>query len=191
MGSSFIAYLHKSSSPNLDFELLHGSDDTVIPPLWLRTAKSPASQLEAAAVVVIALVAPLGWIAGFLVKHLVTQLIPGTLRAYPIAIFVWSGALLGLLIVLLYDPAPALGQILLTPWLCVQVAAVPVVAGVYGILEGWLAVRGSQEWWPLTPPKRPITADEAAEILGPYDTTGPALLDACPLPDPGERTNQW
>jgi hypothetical protein len=79
----------------------------------------------------------------------------------------------------------------LTPWLCVQVAAVPVVAGVYGILEGWLAVPGSKEWWPLTPPKRPITAEDAAEILGPYDLTGPGLLDARPLPEPGERTHPW
>ena len=166
-------------------------DDTVIPPLWLRTAKSPASQLEAAAVVVTGLVAPLGWIGGWLVKHVVTQLIPRTLRAYPIAVFLWSGALLGLLIVLMYDPAPTLAQIVLTPWLCVQVAAVPVVAGAYGILEGWLAVPGSREWWPLTPPKRPITAEDAAAILGPYDPTGPGLLDARPLPEPGERTHPW
>ena len=26
---------------------------------------------------------------------------------------------------------------------------------VYGIAEGWLAVPGSHQWWPLRPPERP------------------------------------
>ena len=163
-------------------------DDTLIPPLWLRTAKSPASQVELLAVALAALIAPLGWYGGWLLKRVVTRLIPGTLRAYPIATLVWAGAVLGLPIVLLYDPAPTFGQIVLTPWLCVQVAAVPVVAGVYGLAEGWLAVPGSQQWWPLTPAKRPITASDAAQILGGYDATGPALLDARRLNQPGERS---
>jgi hypothetical protein len=152
-------------------------DDTIIPPLWMRTAKSDASQVEMLAVFVAVLVAPLGWLGGRLVNRGVTHLVPGALRAYPIATFLWAGALLGLLIVVLYDPGPTLGQIVVAPWLCVQLAAVPVVAGVYGIAEGWLAVPGSDRWWPLTPPKRPITPADAAEILGGYDITGPELLD--------------
>jgi hypothetical protein len=163
-------------------------DDTVIPPLWLRTAKSPASQIELLVVTVAALAVPFGWVGGRLLKAVVTQLIPGHLRALPIAVLLWSGALLGLLIVLVYDPAPAVGQVVLTPWLCLQMAAVPDVAGVYGIAEGWLAVPGSDQWWPLTPPKRPLTASDAASILGGYDTTGPALLDARQLNEPGERS---
>jgi hypothetical protein len=51
-------------------------DNTVIPPLWLRTAKSPASQLELLAVTVVALVIPFGWVGGRLLKRVVTQLIP-------------------------------------------------------------------------------------------------------------------
>jgi hypothetical protein len=166
-------------------------DDTVIPPLWLRTAKSPASQVELVGVVLAALLVPIGWLGGYALKRVVTHMIPGTLRGYPIAALVWSGAVLGLPPVLLYDPAPTFGQMVLTPWLCVQVAAVPVVAGVYGIGEGWLAVTGSDQWWPLTPPKRAITAEEAAAILGPYDATGPGLLDARPLPSQGERSHPW
>jgi hypothetical protein len=162
-------------------------DDTILPPLWMRSAKSPASQVEMIAVCATAVIVPLGWMVGRLVNYVVVQLIPGTLRAYPIGAFVWAGALLGSLIVLFYDPGPTLGQILLAPWMCVQVAAVPVVAGAYGIAEGWLAVPGNDQWWPLAPPKRPITAEDASEILGGYDTTGPGLLDAQPLNHPGER----
>jgi hypothetical protein len=167
-------------------------DDTVVPPLWLRTAKSPASQMELLAVTVAALVVPLGWIGGWLLQAVVTQLIPSRLRAFPIAALLWSGALLGLLIVLIYDPAPTFGQVVLTPWLCLQLAAVPSVAGVYGLAEGWLAVPGSNQWWPLTPPKQPLTAEDAATILGGSgrwrDITGPALLDARRLNEPGERS---
>jgi hypothetical protein len=162
-------------------------DDTVIPPLWLRATKSPTSQIELLIVTVAALVIPLGWIGGWLLKGVVTHLIPGTLRAFPVAALLWSGALLGLLIALVYHPAPTLGQVLLTPWLCLQLAAAPAVAGFYGIAEGWLAVPGSEQWWPLTPPARPLTAEDAATILGGYDITGPALLDARRLNEPGER----
>jgi hypothetical protein len=166
-------------------------DDTVIPPLWLRTAKSPASQVELLIVGLAAVLVPIGWLGGFAANRVVTQLIPKTLRAYPISALLWSGVVLGLGIALFYDPGPTVGQIIVTPWLCAQVAATPFVAGLYGIGEGWLAVTGSDRWWPLTPPKRPVTAEDAALILGPYDTTGPGLLDAQPLPEPGERSQPW
>jgi len=166
-------------------------DDTVIPPLWLRTNTSPASQAELLVVVLATLTAPIGWAGGWLLNRAVTQLIPGTLRAYPIAALLWSGAVLGLSIVGFYDPSRTLAQIVVAPWVCAQVAGVPLVAGVYGIAEGWLAVTGSDQWWPLSPPKRPMTAEDATLILGPYDTTGPGLLDARPLPDPGERSQPW
>src|SRR5882757_785192 len=70
-------------------------DDTVLPPLWLRTATSPPAQMELAVVTAAAVLAPLGWLGGWLLKHLVVQLIPGTLRAYPIAALLWAGVLLG------------------------------------------------------------------------------------------------
>ena len=52
-------------------------DDSVIPPLWLRPAKSLASQLELFVVTVAVLVVPLGWVGGRLLKAVVTQLISG------------------------------------------------------------------------------------------------------------------
>jgi hypothetical protein len=163
-------------------------DDTTITSLWLRSAKSSASQIELLIVVLAAVVMPLGWFGGLILKTVVTHLIPGTLRAYPIAALLWAGAVLGLSIPVLYDPGPTFTQIVVTPFLCLQLAAVPVVAGIYGIAEGWLAVPGSDQWWPLTPPKRPITAEDAAAILGGYDLTGPAVIDAQPLNQPGERS---
>jgi len=163
-------------------------DDTIIPPLWLRAANSPASQLELLGVLAAAVLAPLGWLAGWLLKQVVTHSIPGILRAYPVAALLWAGTALGSLIIVLYDAAPTFGQTVLTPWLCLQLAAAPTVAAAYGIAEGWVAVPGSDQWWPLTPPKRPITAEDAATILGGYDITGPALLDAQPLHQAGERS---
>jgi len=145
-----------------------------------------------ACVLVVALAAPLGWLGGWIVKTLVVQLIPGTLRGFPIAALLCSGAGLALLTTLLcqavYDPAESLRQVALLPWLCLQLAAVPAVAGIYGVAEGWLAVPGSRQWWPLTPRTRPLTPQDAAEILGGYDLTGPDLLDAQRLNEPGERT---
>jgi hypothetical protein len=160
-------------------------DDTVLPPLWLRNAHSPTAQLELMGVTVLALLASVGWPVGWLLKTVVTRLIPQTLRAFPIVALLGSGASLGALIALLYDPDR---QPLPLLWACVQLAAVPVVAGMYGIAEGWLAVRGSADWWPAAPPRRPISAEEAAAILGPYDSTGPGVMDAQPLNEPGQRS---
>jgi hypothetical protein len=143
-------------------------------------------------VLIAALAVPLGWLGGWVLKRAVVGLIPTTLRGYPVAALLWSGAGLGLLTMLLCqsvnDPSESLQQLTLLPWACAQLAAVPAVAGLYGIAEGWLVVPGSQQWWPLTPPARPLTSHDAAEILGGYDLTGPGLLDAQRLNEPGERT---
>ena len=167
-------------------------DDTVLPPLIFRRAKSLFSQFERAVMLLAVLLAPIGWPAGWALKIFVTKQIPHTLRGFPIAALLWSGTALGLLIVvvyqLAYDPAGSFGQIVVLPWVCVQLAAVPTVAGMYGIAEGWLAVEGSDQWWPLTPQRRPLTAADAAAILGGYDMTGPGVVDVRPLNEPGERT---
>jgi hypothetical protein len=157
-------------------------DDTIIPPLWLRPAKSPASQVEMRVVALGAVLVPVGWLGGRVVNTAVTQMIPARLRAYPIAALIWSGAVLALCIALLYDPAQTLGQIVVAPWVCAQVAAIPFMAGIQGIAEGWLGVQGSDQWWPLTPPRRPLTAQDATLMLGPDDPS--AGDDAAPPPAP-------
>jgi hypothetical protein len=167
-------------------------DDTALPPMWLRTAKSPAAQLELILVTVAAVVAPLGWVGGVLVKAILVQLIPATLRSYPVAALLWSGAALGLLTTLFttaaHDAAGSLQQVVVLPWGCLQLATVPAVAGIYGVADGWLAVSGSRQWWPLTPARRPLSPQDAAEILAGYDLTGPGLVDSQRLNEPGERT---
>ena len=167
-------------------------DDTLLDPLWLRAKKSRASQVEFFLVVVAAVITPVGWPAGWALKTMLTGLIPETLRGYPIAALLWSGAGLGVLTVLayqlVYDPAGSFGQIAVLPWVCVQLTTIPTVAGIYGIAEGWLAVEGSDQWWPLTPVRQRLSAKDAAAILGGYDVTGPGVVDARPLNEPGERT---
>ncbi|KUI36194.1 hypothetical protein [Mycobacterium sp. GA-2829] len=163
-------------------------DDTLLPPLWLRTAQSPASQLEVVGVLALALVLPLGWLAGRIFHATLTRQIPGTLRAYPIPAMLWSGVVLGAPIVVLSCWVVSLRDGALTAWLCAQLAATPAVAGVYGIADGWLAVPGSTQWWPLTPAQRPLNSAEAAQILGGYDINGPGVIDAQALNEVGERS---
>jgi hypothetical protein len=167
-------------------------DDTLLAPLWLRASKSSGAQVELCIVLLAALIVPIGWPAGFAVYRVIVRLTPQTLRSFPIAAMLWAGTALGVLVVLVYelcyDPAGTFGQVVLLPWLCLEVAAVPVVAGIYGIANGWLAVAGSEQWWPLTPAKRALTAEDAAAVLGGYDITGPGLVDAQALNEPGQRT---
>jgi hypothetical protein len=167
-------------------------DDTVLDPLWMRATKSHASRVELALVLLAAAIAPIGWPAGWALKTMITTLIPATLRGFPIAALAWSGVGLEVLTVLVYqvayDPAGSFGQVAVLPWVCVQIAVVPLAAGLYGIAEGWAAVEGSDQWWPLTPVEQPLTADDVAAILGSYDLTGPGVLDSRPLDEPGHRT---
>jgi hypothetical protein len=109
-------------------------DDTLLDPLWLRAKKSPASRVEFVLVLVAAAIAPLGWPAGWALKTGLTRLIPDPLRGYPIAALLWSGAGLGVLMLLVYqlvyDPAGSFGQIAVVPWMCLQLSIIPMVAGV-------------------------------------------------------------
>jgi hypothetical protein len=163
-------------------------DDTTIPALVLRTAQSPPAQLELIVVTIVAIVVPLGWLGGLVLKHAVVRLIPSPLRAFPIAGLLWSGVVLGITILTCYNPGPSLARMVGAPWLCAQLAAVPAIAGMYGVLDGWLAIPGSERWWPLTPSRSPLTKADAVDILGGYDSTGPGLVDAQRLNVVGERS---
>ena len=72
-------------------------DDTSLPPLILRAAKSPTSQVELVVVAILAVCVPLGWLAGVAIKSVLVDLIPQTLRSFPIAALLWSGVALGAL----------------------------------------------------------------------------------------------
>lgn len=163
-------------------------DDTVIPPLWLRAARSPASHIEMLVVVLASLIVPVGWLGGLIVKRILTGCIPHTLRAFPVVALLWAGVVVGSAILTLYSPAASMAQIVIAPWLCLQLAAIPVAAGICGIAEGWLAVAGSDLWWPLTPPQRPITAREAGAILGDLNVFTPRSTDTATVPSLDERS---
>jgi hypothetical protein len=167
-------------------------DDTLLDPLWIRAKKSHASRLEFVLVLVAAALAPdrlAGRVGAQGENH---RPDPGDVARVSDRRAGVSGAGLGVLTVLVYqlvyDPAGSFGQIAVLPWVCVQLATIPTVAGIYGIAEGWLAVEGSDQWWPLTPVKPRLTAQDAAAILGGYDMTGPGVVDARPLSESGERT---
>lgn len=144
-------------------------DDTVTPPIWFRSARSAPSHLELIAVTVLVFVAPVGWLGGWILQRAFARMIPVSLRSYPVAALLWSSVIAGLVLVAIYGPSANAWSIVVAPWICLQVAAMPAAAGVYGVLEGWLAVAGSDRWWPLTERQRPITAREARAILGDYE----------------------
>ncbi len=64
-------------------------DDTVLPRMMWRQARSRMSKVEVAMVLVVAALVPLGWPGGWALRSVITRLIPDTLRGYPIA--AWSG----------------------------------------------------------------------------------------------------
>lgn len=161
------------------------ADDDVIHPLLMRPITTPYAGLDAAIVLVAAVLAPIGWIAGRGVYKAVVQLIPDTLRSYPVAAFMWASVVTGLPLVLLYDPDTTLTQTTLMPWLLGQLPATALAAGIYGILEGWLAVDGSRDWWPMRPPATTESVDFGLEA---DDLTLPGIFDTYPTPPVGERT---
>lgn len=161
------------------------ADDDVIHPLLMRPVKTPYAGLDAGIVLAAAVLAPIGWPAGRAVHKAVVQLIPDTLRSYPVAAFMWASVVTGLPLVLLYDPDTTLMQTILMPWLLGQLPATALAAGIYGILEGWLAVDGSRDWWPMRPPPATESVDFGLQA---DDLTMPGIFDTYPTPPVGERT---
>ncbi|GAB5901211.1 hypothetical protein [Mycolicibacterium mageritense] len=158
-------------------------DDDVTAPLVFRQTSTPTGGLETAIVVVCALALPIAWPLGRILYSRITTLIPERLIGYPTPALFGTAALCGLPLPLVYDPAPSVWSVLITPWLLGQLPGIFLTAAVYGLLEGWLAVDGSSHWWPLTP--------EAAEVddnffLGGRDVAMPTILDP-PAPEPQHR----
>lgn len=165
-------------------------DDQVTLPLALRSASTPTGALESALVGVAALAAPLGWPLGRALYAAIATLIPDRLRAYPIAALVWTAAGCGLPLPALVEPGPPLWCGLVIPWLLAQVPATFLAAGAYGVLEGWLAVDGSTDWWPMTPVGPDVDDDL---ILGPGEVAMATVLDSAArsrsaTPGAGPRT---
>lgn len=155
-------------------------DDQVTAPLAFRTASTPTGALESALVGTVALAAPLGWPLGRALYGTIAALIPERLRAYPIPALVWMAVGCGLPLPVLAGSRPTLWLGLVIPWLLAQIPATFLAAGVYGVLEGWLAVDGSTDWWPMTP-LHPDVDDDL--ILGPGQVAMATVLDAPAAPE--------
>ena len=148
-------------------------DDQVTLPLAFRCTSTTTGALESALVSVCALAGPAGWPAGRAVYALLVGLIPDRLRAYPIPALLWAAVLCGAPLPL-YEPSTNLWSMIIVPWLLAQLPATFLAAGIYGVIEGWLAVDGSTDWWPLTPIAGDVDDDL---ILGRAEVSMPTLLD--------------
>jgi hypothetical protein len=161
------------------------ADDDVIHPLLTRPVKTPYAGLDFVVVLVCAVLAPVGWILGKSLYRAVVRLIPHLLRSYPVTAFLWAAVVVGVPLALLYQPGSTVGETLVVPWLLAQVPAALLAAGVYGIMEGWLAVDGAREWWPMRPPHE---CDEADFGWDSGDLTLPGVFDVRAEDQAGERT---
>ena len=161
------------------------ADDDVIHPLMARPVKTTYAGLDFVVVLVCAAVAPVGWIVGKGLYCAVVRLIPHLLRSYPVSAFMWAAVVVGLPLGLLYQPAETLTGTLGLPWLLAQAPAALLAAGVYGVLEGWLAVDGARDWWPMRPPPEHDEADFGWES---GDLTLPGVFDVRAQDEVGERT---
>lgn len=149
-------------------------DDQVTPPLVFRSSSTTTGSVETAVVMAVAVVAPLGWSLGRAICAAIVALIPERLQSYPIVALAWTAVISGLPLPLFYNPGPTLTSTLLVPWMLAQIPAAFALASCYGILEGWLAIDGASDWWPLAPAQRNI---DAGLLLGPAPVLMPTLLD--------------
>lgn len=159
-------------------------DDLARDPLVARGTQTFFGAVEAFGFYCMLLFIPLGWLAGRGLYKLYSALVPGVYRSYPLVPMLWY-ALIGFLIPLFFDPGPGLIANVLVPYLLAQLPAMFLVAGIYGIAEGWLAVPGALQWAPRKLPELQMNAVDAAEILGAHDITAPAMVPPQATPNLG------
>ena len=156
-------------------------DDHAAHPLTTRMPNTVEAKLELFVVAIVAVAAPLGWPLGRWLYSRTEALIPPRLRSYPIAALLWAAIVLGILTTLFYSfrDSSSLGAAVLAPWIMAQLPATFLTAGIYGILNGWLAIDGSLDWWPLAPP--PATIDMNIPLAA-DDLTGPSVFVSAEAP---------
>lgn len=166
------------------------ADDDVIHPMWMRSPETIYGAIDWAIVLTACVFAPLGWIAGRGLYQVVIQLIPDEVRSYPIAAFMWGAVVVGLPLPLIYglvdDGTSSVTSTVVIPWLAAQAPATLLAAGIYGILEGWLAVDGSRDWWPMRPP--PDCEEDVDFGFHVEDETMPGIFGTRARRPVGDRT---
>ncbi|SKO01989.1 hypothetical protein [Mycobacteroides abscessus] len=153
-------------------------DDKVMDPIWARVpgTATAVGAVDVLIVSIVSLTAPVGWLAGVGIYNALVRFIPDRLRSYPIPALLWTSAALGVCLIGLYEPGENISQLLIAPWMLAQLPAAFLAAGVYGILNGWLAVDGSAEWWPVTPPTP--EDDPTLVVFGPDEVSSPAIFQS-------------
>ncbi|SKO15716.1 hypothetical protein [Mycobacteroides abscessus] len=126
-------------------------DDFVIDPIWYRRPTTLDAFAETGIIGALLLLAPIGWLMGRWLYGWIIKMIPDKLSAYPITALTWSGVPIGAILCLAYDHGHDLGTAVGAAWVLAQIPATFLAAGIYGILNGWLAVDGSADIWPMTP----------------------------------------
>ena len=156
-------------------------DDNATHPLLTRVPDTVEAKLELLLVAVAAVAAPLGWPLGRWLYARIEALIPHRLRSFPIVALLWSATALGVLTTLLYSlrESSTWGAAVLAPWIMAQLPATFLAAGIYGILNGWLAIDGSLDWWPLAP--LPASIDMNIPLAA-DDLTGPSVFVTAEAP---------
>lgn len=165
------------------------ADDDIIHPWHMRPPKTPYGTAEWVILMAAGVLAPMGWPAGKALSKTVTQLIPDELRSYPIAALLWASAGVGAplpLLLWLTGPGDSLLSAAAVPWMVAQIPAALLTAGLYGIADGWLAVDGARDWWPMRPP--PQVDDIDFGFLQPDDLTGPGIFPTRRENPPGDPT---
>jgi hypothetical protein len=165
------------------------ADDDIIHPWHMRPPKTPYGTAEWVILMAAGVLAPMGWPAGKALSKMVTQLIPDELRSYPIAALLWASAGVGAplpLLLWLTGPGDSLLSAAAVPWMVAQIPAALLTAGLYGIADGWLAVDGARDWWPMRPP--PQVDDIDFGFLQPDDLTGPGIFPTSRENPPGDPT---
>lgn len=161
------------------------ADDDVMHPWWLRPVNTPYAAVDWAIFMAAGLLAPIGWLVGKAIYKAIVQLIPDDLCGYPIAACCWAAVATGVplpIICGVWSPGD-LTSALVLPWLFAQLPAAPLAAGVYGILEGWLAIDASRPIWPMRPPPQNNDVYVGVE---PDDLTRPGVFPVHREGGPGD-----
>lgn len=153
--------------------------------IWRRSIDSLAGGWERLVVGGAAVLFPVAWPLGRLLYMWLARKVadPHTGEvAIPIVALSWISAVWMVLFMLSFDPSGStFSGVVVLPWLMIQGAGTFLMAAVYAVMEGWLAIRGSTAWWPY-PEKDLPEASSLTKEERPY--SGPAISPAKEAPRP-------
>ncbi|MDM2164725.1 hypothetical protein PP352_21480 [Mycobacteroides abscessus] len=117
---------------------------------------------------ILGLLYPVAWPAGRELYRYHTRMVEARrLATPPIVAMTWAATFLTALFTVfmlgmhdaMFGPGAGFGRMFVMPWLLAQFAGIFWWAGLYGRLEGWLAIPGATEFWPKEPDQLPGAAN--------------------------------